>query len=269
MPGGLILEKERSFFPFDSFAAPERLALMRAHRGPPVQYDHFLESSEIVNLKRMFAEGEKDVKPTGPICTRYRHSREMDHLIRRLGEILPESVLFDTSLFFKTDYPHVLHADAPKDPQRVPSKGILIPLDFEGESEPRPFDMSFFVFHQRWYDFPVKLFRGEREKSSPHNRPLFDYEGLEDLGKGPAISGELREKWFSHLAGDWLEGLSIERQFDWKIGSIIVFDSFQIHCANDFRRRGIRSKLGLSLFTGHPAPLPHSSSGGDLKKEGR
>ena len=53
----------------------------------------------------------------------------------------------------------------------------------------------------------------------------------------------------SHLKEEWLEGLTVQKYFPWTIGSIICFDSLQIHSASNFLNCGIESKLGLSIFT--------------------
>ena len=37
-------------------------------------------------------------------------------------------------------------------------------------------------------------------------------------------------------------------KFPWQLGSAIVFDSLKLHASTDFRKKGIESKLGLSLF---------------------
>ena len=47
----------------------------------------------------------------------------------------------------------------------------------------------------------------------------------------------------------WLQGLSFNSYFPWTIGSIIAFDSLQLHCASDFTKHNIKSKLGISIFT--------------------
>ncbi len=37
--------------------------------------------------------------------------------------------------------------------------------------------------------------------------------------------------------------------FDWKIGSVVGFDSLRLHCASNFKKAGISKKLGLAVFT--------------------
>jgi hypothetical protein len=58
--------------------------------------------------------------------------------------------------------------------------------------------------------------------------------------------------YLSHLKGKWLEGLSFDRAMPWKPGNVLIFDSVQLHCASDFVKQGITSKLGISIFTKIP-----------------
>jgi hypothetical protein len=37
----------------------------------------------------------------------------------------------------------------------------------------------------------------------------------------------------------------------WKPTDALVFDSVRLHCASDFRKLNIQSKLGISIFTKH------------------
>ena len=53
----------------------------------------------------------------------------------------------------------------------------------------------------------------------------------------------------THLKSKWLEGLSVNKYFDWRIGSVISFDSLNLHCSSDFNASGITRKIGLSIFT--------------------
>jgi hypothetical protein len=55
--------------------------------------------------------------------------------------------------------------------------------------------------------------------------------------------------YFTHLKPQWLEGLSLHSALDWIPGNALVFDSTRLHCASDFRASGIKSKLGISVFT--------------------
>ena len=51
---------------------------------------------------------------------------------------------------------------------------------------------------------------------------------------------------------NWLSGLTFWGTLDWRPGNALIFDSTRLHCASDFRQQGIKSKLGISIFTKVP-----------------
>ncbi len=225
----------------------DQIFKMKKNLGKAVQVDSFLSNEEIQRLIQEFDSAEnKEHKKTGPICSYFKADTIFEQKIHSL--VGPCKIL-SNSLFFKTSVPHILHMDAPKDLGRTPYKAILLPLKIEAELPLQPMDLSFFLFEQWWFGEPAKFFKGEQDIYSPHNLPIYDYKNIEGLNHGAPINPELRTKWLSHLRSSWLEGLSVDSQFDWKIGSAIVFDSIQIHCSSDFTKYGVTSKLGLSIFT--------------------
>jgi hypothetical protein len=220
---------------------------MRAGISAPRQEQNFLHPGEIAQLLGQFENSsEKEFKATGPVCAPYR---AVTWLNERIQKLVGPCEILGTSLFFSTAVPHGLHMDAPKDLEITPYKAILLPLSRESPRSLAPFDLSFILFRQYWYGFPAKFYKGSTDIYSPHNMPVYDYSELENIGCGEPVSAEVRSQWLTHLHPRWLEGLSVDRIFDWKIGSAIVFDSFQLHCSSDFRKMGVRSKTGLSIFT--------------------
>lgn len=220
---------------------------MKAASSVSFQVDSFLSATEIDSLLHAFEGSEnKEHKLTGPVCSPYQGFPAID---KKVMDLIGPCRILGTSLFFRTDTPHVLHMDAPKDLGRLPYRAILLPLRYEADDPCAPFDLSFFVFHQRWFGYPAKFFKGDRDIYSPHNRPVYDYAEIDGLVPGARPDPRVQAKWLSHLKPRWLDDLTIETQFDWKVGSAIVFDSVRIHCSSDFRRVGARSKTGLSIFT--------------------
>jgi hypothetical protein len=63
------------------------------------------------------------------------------------------------------------------------------------------------------------------------------------------IDESTRCTYLTHLKYKWLEGLTLWGTIKWKPGTAIIFDSVRLHCASDFRKLGIKSKLGISIFT--------------------
>ena len=80
-----------------------------------------------------------------------------------------------------------------------------------------------------------------------YNQFVTDYTNVE--GKSSkSINDEMLLE-LNHLQPSWLEGLSVRAYFPWTIGSCIAFDSCNLHCASNFKNHGIKSKIGLSIFT--------------------
>jgi hypothetical protein len=225
----------------------EALKSMKSAISPSYQVEDFLSPLDVQELLAAFwASSEKEVKPNGPICAAYKGNAKID---RRALSLTGARRILGTSLFFSTAVPHVLHIDCPKESRETPFKAVLLPLAAESEGPSGPFDISFFTFEQHWYGQPAKFFRGERRIFSPHNVPVYEYSGLENLKGGMTVLSADERKQLGHIHPRWLDGLSIESSWDWKIGSAIVFDSYRVHCAGNFPAFGVRAKTGLSIFT--------------------
>ena len=91
------------------------------------------------------------------------------------------------------------------------------------------------------YSLSLKTYMARFAVCTPY--PGTEY--FNDLNK----NNRIENKNLSHLKEEWLEGLTVQKYFPWTIGSIICFDSLQIHSASNFLNCGIESKLGLSIFT--------------------
>jgi hypothetical protein len=103
-------------------------------------------------------------------------------------------------------------------------------------------------FDQYYLDGPAKFFNGSHDIPTYYNKCVYTYDDV--YGCTPvAIDKETTETYFSHLRTSWLKGLSVNSIIDWVPGNAIVFDTVRLHCASNFIKQGVRSKLGLSIFT--------------------
>ena len=57
------------------------------------------------------------------------------------------------------------------------------------------------------------------------------------------------DEYLSHLPYDLLDGLKIERVFDWKPGSALIWNRTKLHSSNNYLKERIQSKMGLAVFT--------------------
>ena len=104
------------------------------------------------------------------------------------------------------------------------------------------------MFDQYYLDGPAKFFRGDKDIPTYYNKQIYEYSAVENLIDQP-FPEDIRLRYFTHLRKPWLQGLSLRSVHKWSPGSAIIFDAVRLHSASDFRRLGIESKLGISIFT--------------------
>lgn len=146
--------------------------------------------------------------------------------------------------FFDVTMPHIIHNDDEFDyPDSY--KAFTIPLKIYGDSE----NIKLVIFDQYYYGGPAKFFNGEDEiEKVYYNAPLTEYSQVHYCNtKG--IDDKFKQEYLSHLKDKWTKGLSVNTTLDWKIGSVLCFDSLALHCSTDFTNKGIERKIGLSIFT--------------------
>lgn len=57
------------------------------------------------------------------------------------------------------------------------------------------------------------------------------------------------EKYLSHIPYYTLNSLEIEKVFDWNPGSVLVWNRTNLHASSNYIKDGVKSKLGLAIFT--------------------
>ena len=230
----------------------EQIERIKSRFSEPYSVENFITHSDIDELIKIFDghAGDQVHKNTGPITLDlypYYENSVVSSMLERLKSYIGDYEI-DGAFFFYVDYPHILHVDDTFKLNDV-YKGITIPLKLEGEKTTVLPKLC--LFNQYYFGGPAKFFRDETEMPAYYNTPIFEYNNVD--GKiGGKFSVEHRLKYFSHLKPRWLDGLSLNKVLDWKPTSALIFDSTQIHCASDFRTLGIKSKLGISIFTRKP-----------------
>lgn len=214
-------------------------------QSSPKQIVNFLTEDERISLLDYYRNAkEVDVKPTGPKCVYLKDNAEvLVPLLERLRTTYGDFKVRNAQIF-DTNKPHALHIDDGKD---LPNtyKAFTIPLEVNGGIDK---DAKLCFFDQYYYNGPAKFFNGEEYEQNTYNSIVNNYADV--IGLNPTeFPKHLKEKFFNHLDVKWLNGLTMQCYFPWNIGSCIAFDALQIHCASDFTKAGINSKIGLSIFT--------------------
>ena len=210
----------------------------------PVSFENVVTEENRNFLIAEFKNGQDKIfKNTGPITINIDLNDHKYVALKELIHKLVGDVDITAAFFFYTDRPHIIHND---DTYELPKvfKGITIPLEYDGKTRP-PY-LCF--FHQYYLEGPAKFFNGGVDFPEHYNKHVTDYrevQGLSDKG----IPDIVRTNFISHLKSEWLEGLTFDRALPWKPGNALVFDSVRLHCASNFLQQGIKSKLGISIFT--------------------
>ena len=110
-------------------------------------------------------------------------------------------------------------------------------------------DSHLCFFDQHYFHGPSKFFKDSTNIPTYYNKQLYEYSQVDGILEHNTIDEECYQKYFTHLKHKWLEGLSLHSVLPWTPGSCIIFDSVRLHCSSDFRKMGIKSKLGISIFT--------------------
>ena len=222
-------------------------AIIEGYMGDPYQVHHFITENERRGLIEFFNHSQRHVhKHTGPVTVDITPdelgAEPFKSILDRLETVIGPFRVW-SALYFKTDRPHIIHNDdAFNNP--VCYKGINIPLQFEGSTECP--ELCF--FDQYYLNGPSKFFKGSNDIKPFYNLPVYDYSEVKNLSDHP-FPQDIKSRYFPTMTDTWLEGLSFNSAFTQTLGSITVFDTVRLHCASDFRLKGITSKLGLSIFT--------------------
>ena len=210
-----------------------------------------LDSEELKHLINIYDSADnknnpKVYKNTGPVTLNISPYLD-DPIIEKILKTIENQIgTFEITagFFFNTHIPHIIHNDDTYELPDTVYKGITIPLRLNGNVDNIYPKLCF--FDQYYFHGPAKFFKGEPHMESYFNKPLYSYEQVENLVDDKMVYDE---KLFGHLRPRWLEGLSLAECIDWIPGSIIIFDSLQLHCASDFRKLGFTSKTAISIFT--------------------
>jgi len=234
----------------------EQISKIKSQIENPRSVENFLSIEEIDYLIEIYDKSDnlndpylgKIKKNTGPVTLDLKPllhdpivSSVMKSIEREIGKFE-----MTAGLFFKTDYPHIIHNDDTFELPDTVYKAITIPLKVYGENIIDYPSLCF--FDQTYFHGPAKFFKGEEYVPTYYNKQIYDYNEVEDLVEG-SFDETLYKKYFTHMKKAWLEGLTLHSAIKWIPTNAIIFDSIRLHCASDFRKQNIKEKLAISIFT--------------------
>ena len=91
---------------------------------------------------------------------------------------------------------------------------------------------------------------GKKGNSDQKNwKRAIDNLNTEGCINGYSIDEDTWKNYLSHVPYEHLEGLEIDKIYKWKPGSAIIWDANQLHCADNFLARKIKTKLSIIAMT--------------------
>jgi hypothetical protein len=225
---------------------PEQIYNIQKTIGDPYAVADMLSHDDCIHLINLFKNGRnKIIKNTGPITLNL--SLYFDDLIIKkiINQLKTQIGDFEitAAFFFETDYPHIIHNDDTFELPNSVYKAITLPLRLDNFNGVYP---KLCFFDQFYFHGPSKFFNGDELIPTYYNKQVYDYKDVSGLVNDVFSDNN---NYFTHLKPQWLGGLSLHSSLDWIPGHALIFDSVRLHCASDFRNLGIKSKLGISIFT--------------------
>lgn len=211
----------------------------------PYSIENALTSEEVDSLLRYFLESEnKEQKATGPLTLGVPKDDlslpPFKSVLEKFGHLFGDDSQVFTALYFQVSFPHIIHNDDSFEFPLV-CGGLNIPLEIKGNDE-----TQFVIFDQYYLDGPAKFFNGDTHVPTHYNQQVYSYESVVGLSDNPITNDQASI--LTHLRPKWLQGLSVQAVLPWRPGLVNVFHPANLHCSGDFRKVGVTTKTGLSLF---------------------
>lgn len=142
-------------------------------------------------------------------------------------------------LFQESYNPIGLHVDAGFNPEDHIYRQCLVPLTPVG---------STVVFKNRFYGNSTNFTTDREElekKNLNYGQNTRSSEHLNMYG-GKAFDKEIHKRFLNHEKIENLAGLEVEVIYEWKVGSMLIFDRTNLHCSSSVIEG---KKMGLTSFT--------------------
>ena len=227
----------------------DRNAICSNFSNPFVVTD-IVTPNEIQELIELFNNRTNKIhKNTGPITSDLNDIESIPVLasiVDRIKEHIGECEIY-RAFYFYVNSPHIIHNDDDIEGP-ITYKGITIPLEVTYFNKDTGYP-SLCFFEQYYLEGPSKFFGGSTINIPTwHNVQVYEYSKVQNKSD-KSFDLISYNKYLTHLKRHWLQELSFDTALEWKPGSALIFDSVRLHCASDFVKQGIKSKLGISIFT--------------------
>ena len=248
---------------------PIEYSLWKSTWGESYCVENFFDDLELEWLEDLMYRNHKSrrVKKNGTLHFNVDNRLIQDKFYKKLKTVIPElenSELWEGN-FLITSTPYNLHIDTGnpntlKQTNSVPGKQFIIPLWIchTNKDTDSPEGGTAF-FKNRFLMYGTNFAKGDARYDTNVFYTIRDYSNLECF----YVTGEQMpaywdqqtvedyhiERYFGHYKKQWLDGFELENVFNWKRGSIIVFDRCQAHSGINFKKNSVTLKCGLSMMT--------------------
>ena len=150
--------------------------------------------------------------------------------------------------FFEARKPYRIHTDTSVNEHNYQT--FVFPLDWDLDNNACVQENSLYIFKQRWHLESTNFRYGSKPSTdgTRHNTDTREYSKVENLEPNNFIDKDAASD-CDHLNVKHFTGLSVEAKLKWVPWKPLTFPRTALHCSNNWHRLGIKSKLGLSLFT--------------------
>jgi len=188
-----------------------------------------------------YAGSAYEYPPYGPIIKELIHER----LIKHIGNYKLDFFAWQEAII-----PWKIHADLRWYEDKIPHKVILIPLDVISDTKEWSETYSL-TFKQRNYlrNNPNSNIGTKGNNDQKGWARAIDNPNTEGCIDGYAIDKDTWQQYLSHVPYEHLEGLELDTIYKWTPGSAVIWDADQLHCADNFLARNIKTKLSILVMT--------------------
>ena len=237
--------------------------------GDSYSVENVFNDEELTWLEDLMYRNHKSrrVKKNGTLHFNVDNRLIQDKFFDKLKSVIPE--LENTELwegnFLITATPYNIHIDTGNhqvmsNATYVPGKQFIIPLWFcHGHKETDYPEHGTAIFKNRFIMYGTNFAKGDAKYDTNVFYTVRDYKDLVCYNKDGSVwnvdwskrsvSDNDYIRYFDHFKREWLDGFELEAVYQWKRGSIIVFDRSQAHTGINFMKNKVTLKCGLSMMT--------------------
>lgn len=215
--------------------------------------ENFFDNNDFVKIKEIATELEKldPILHSGQTYTKFDYYNSELHLLlsERFNKLIGEHFVYLATIANTKENPVLVHTDhnlADVRENALPYATLCIPLEVIGKNNEWG-DASTITFDQ--YYFPEQDWEYRRHIFTGFLKPN-TIKNTENFLKETTITEEFYNKYLSQHSGyDFFEGMSVEKNIQWKKNSLMIWHQCRFHCSDDYANSDTLNKKSIILWT--------------------